>query len=78
METTGSKTTTTTTAANDGGDSDQQQQPRLEEFAVKIISKQSLSNDDREYIRTEVAILKHVNHKYIVRMVDIFDDKLSP
>jgi len=43
-------------------------------LAVKVISKAGISDEDREHVRTEVAILKLVDHPHVVRLVNIFDD----
>lgn len=45
-----------------------------EKVAVKVIQKQGVGDDDREYMRTEIAVLRLVNHPNIVRMVDMFDE----
>ncbi len=41
--------------------------------AVKVISKNKMSAQDREYVRTEVAILRLAKHPFLVRMYDVFD-----
>eukprot|EP00742_Colponemidia_sp_Colp-10_P002797 GILJ01002991.1.p1 GENE.GILJ01002991.1~~GILJ01002991.1.p1 ORF type:complete len:769 (+),score=114.17 GILJ01002991.1:198-2504(+) len=43
-------------------------------FAVKIISKKNMQESEREFIRTEVAILKLVRHPNIVKLMDIFEN----
>jgi len=45
------------------------------EVAVKVICKKDLSEESREFIRTEIAILKMVHHENLVTMVDMFDEK---
>eukprot|EP00746_Dinoflagellata_sp_MGD_P025040 gnl/MRDRNA2_/MRDRNA2_158826_c0_seq1.p1 gnl/MRDRNA2_/MRDRNA2_158826_c0~~gnl/MRDRNA2_/MRDRNA2_158826_c0_seq1.p1 ORF type:complete len:559 (-),score=92.78 gnl/MRDRNA2_/MRDRNA2_158826_c0_seq1:66-1631(-) len=45
-----------------------------EKLAIKVIQKKGVSEDDREYMRTEIAVLRLVNHPNIVRMVDMFDE----
>lgn len=42
--------------------------------AVKVISKAGISDEDREHLRTEVAILKLVDHPHVVRLVSLFDE----
>jgi len=44
------------------------------DVAVKVISKKDLSEESREFIRTEIAILKMVHHENLVTMVDMFDE----
>jgi doublecortin-like kinase 3 len=48
-----------------------------EKLAVKVIQKKGVGEDDREYMRTEIAVLRLVNHPNIVRMVDMFDELIS-
>jgi len=43
-------------------------------LAVKVINKRGISEEDREHLRTEVAILKLVDHENVVRLVDVFDE----
>lgn len=43
-------------------------------LAVKVINKRGISEEDREHLRTEVAILKLVDHQNVVRLVDLFDE----
>jgi calcium/calmodulin-dependent protein kinase I len=42
--------------------------------AVKIISKEELSEDDYYYVLSEIEILTQVDHPNIVRLIEIFDD----
>lgn len=42
--------------------------------AVKIISKEGVNDESREYIRTEIAIMRLVNHPNVVRLVGLFDE----
>jgi len=42
-------------------------------WAVKIIKKNSLSDDDKNLLRTEISILRIVNHPYIVSLHDVFE-----
>ncbi|CAK4722074.1 unnamed protein product [Aphanomyces euteiches] len=44
-------------------------------FAVKIIDKTQLGATEKELLRTEIAILKLVNHPHIIRLQDVFENK---
>eukprot|EP00397_Hematodinium_sp_SG-2012_P002308 GEMP01002314.1.p1 GENE.GEMP01002314.1~~GEMP01002314.1.p1 ORF type:complete len:865 (+),score=115.34 GEMP01002314.1:73-2667(+) len=44
------------------------------DVAIKVISKVGLGEDCREFIRTEIAVLKLVHHPNLVTMVDMFDE----
>ena len=48
-----------------------------EEFAVKVIDKGKLQPQERELLRTEIAVLKLVRHPSIFRLVDVFQTKTS-
>lgn len=41
--------------------------------AVKVIDKQSLSEKERELLRTEIAILKLVHHPHIIQLENVFE-----
>ena len=41
--------------------------------AVKIIDKAALSEEEKEFLRTEVAILRLVHHPCIVKLVDLIE-----
>mmetsp|Transcript_10531 Transcript_10531/g.19374 ORF Transcript_10531/g.19374 Transcript_10531/m.19374 type:complete len:943 (+) Transcript_10531:35-2863(+) len=43
-------------------------------FAVKVISKASIPEQDQEFLHTEVAILKLVDHPHVTRLMDFFDE----
>ena len=43
------------------------------EYAVKLIKKDHLSDDEKELLRTEIAILRLVEHPFIVRLIDVFE-----
>ena len=45
--------------------------------AVKIISKENLTEDDYFYVLSEMEILTQVDHPNIVRLIEIFDDDNS-
>ena len=44
-----------------------------EEVAVKVIQTISEDAEDREFLRSELAIVKLVNHPNIVRTIDVFE-----
>ena len=46
-----------------------------ERFAVKVLSKRKMSKQDMERLRTEIDILKTLDHPNIVKLVDIFEDE---
>eukprot|EP01138_Halocafeteria_seosinensis_P010784 gb/GECG01011014.1/.p1 GENE.gb/GECG01011014.1/~~gb/GECG01011014.1/.p1 ORF type:complete len:1451 (+),score=219.92 gb/GECG01011014.1/:1-4353(+) len=42
-------------------------------FAVKKINKVDLEEDEKELLRTEIAILKLVNHPHIIRLENVYE-----
>ncbi|KAF0689713.1 Aste57867_18861 [Aphanomyces stellatus] len=44
-------------------------------FAVKIIDKTQLGATEKELLRTEIAILKLVQHRNIIRLQDVYENK---
>ena len=46
-----------------------------ERFAVKVLSKKKMSDEDKIAMLTEIEILKQVDHPNIVKMVDVFEDE---
>jgi len=44
-----------------------------EYFAVKVIDKSILNEKEKELLRTEIAVLKLVNHPNIIRLEDVFE-----
>lgn len=44
------------------------------QYAVKIISKQSLNEDDRIGLQNEIDILTHVDHPNIVKLYEVYED----
>ena len=44
-------------------------------FAVKIIDKDSIQLDEKSLLRTEIAVLKLVNHPNIIHMEGLFESK---
>jgi len=45
-----------------------------EKVAIKIISKQQLSEDDKLGLQNEIDILTHVDHPNIVKLFEVFED----
>jgi len=45
-----------------------------ERFAVKVLSKKKMSEDDMEALQTEIEILKRVDHPNIIKLIDTFED----
>jgi|TARA_B110000285_G_scaffold137464_1_gene154009 calcium/calmodulin-dependent protein kinase I len=46
-----------------------------ERFAVKVLSKKKMSDEDKAAMTTEIAILKQVDHPNIVKLIDVFEDE---
>ena len=44
-------------------------------WAVKIIEKKRLNESERDMLRSEVAIMKLLNHPNVVEMKEVFEDK---
>ena len=44
-------------------------------YAVKIIEKSKLEQEEKEFLRTEIAILKLVNHPNIIKMQGIYESR---
>lgn len=44
-------------------------------WAVKVIDKKRLNNDEKEMLRSEIAIMKLLNHPSVVEMKEFFEDK---
>mmetsp|Transcript_42350 Transcript_42350/g.64983 ORF Transcript_42350/g.64983 Transcript_42350/m.64983 type:complete len:129 (-) Transcript_42350:589-975(-) len=45
-----------------------------ERFAVKVLSKKKMTEEDKIAMRTEIEILKQVDHPNIVKLIDVFED----
>jgi len=43
-------------------------------WAVKIIQKSSLTPEDKSLLRTEISILRIVNHPYIISLRDVYEN----
>ena len=46
-----------------------------ERFAVKVLSKKKMSEEDKLAMQTEIEILKQVDHPNIVKLIDVFEDE---
>jgi len=46
-----------------------------ESFAVKIVTKDKLSDEDEIALRDEIAVLNEINHSNIIMLYDVFDEK---
>ena len=46
-----------------------------ERFAVKVLSKKKMSEEDKANIQTEIEILTSMDHPNIVRLVEVFEDE---
>ncbi len=44
-------------------------------MAIKIIKKQTLTEEDLEALHTEMDILKQVDHPNIVKLYEVFEDE---
>ena len=46
-----------------------------ERFAVKVLSKKKMSDEDKLGMMMEIDILKQIDHPNIVRLIDVFEDE---
>jgi calcium/calmodulin-dependent protein kinase I len=46
-----------------------------ERFAVKVLSKKKMSEEDKIAMQTEIDILKQVDHPNVVKLIDVFEDE---
>ena len=44
-------------------------------YAVKVLSKRKMSEEDKIAILTEIDILKQIDHPNVVKMIDVFEDE---
>lgn len=47
------------------------------EWAIKVVEKKRLNEQEREMMRSEVAIMRLLNHNNVVQMKEVFEDKLK-
>jgi len=43
--------------------------------AVKVLSKRKMTEEDKAAMKTEIEILKQVDHPNIVRLIDVYEDE---
>ena len=46
-----------------------------ERYAVKVLSKKKMNEEDKLSMQTEIEILKTVDHPNIVKLIDVFEDE---
>jgi len=46
-----------------------------ERFAVKVLSKKKMTEEDKAAMKVEIEILKQVDHPNIVKLIDVFEDE---
>ena len=46
-----------------------------ERFAVKVLSKKKMTEEDKAAMKVEIEILRQVDHPNIVKLVDVFEDE---
>ena len=46
-----------------------------ERFAVKVLAKRRMSEEDKANMITEIDILKSMDHPNIVRLIEVFEDE---
>ena len=46
-----------------------------ERFAVKVLAKRRMNEDDKAAMHTEIEILKQVDHPNIVKLIDVYEDE---
>ena len=44
-------------------------------FAVKVLSKKKMSDEDKVAMQTEIDILKQIDHPNVVKLIDVFEDE---
>jgi calcium/calmodulin-dependent protein kinase I len=45
-------------------------------FAIKVVTKSKLTEDDTAALQDEIMVLQEVIHPHIIRLYDVFDEKL--
>mgnify|MGYP000722134783 CR=1 FL=1 len=46
-----------------------------ERFAVKVLSKKSIKDEDLQSMKVEIEILKKMDHPNIVKLHDVYEDE---
>lgn len=46
-----------------------------ERFAVKVLSKKKMNDEDKVAMQNEIEILKQLDHPNIVKLIDVFEDE---
>ena len=44
-------------------------------FAVKVLSKKKMSEEDKIHLKTEIEILKLLDHPNIVRLIEVYEEE---
>lgn len=44
-------------------------------YAIKIVTKAKLTEEDEAALRDEISVLKELKHPNIIRLYDVFDEK---
>ena len=44
-------------------------------YAVKVLSKKKMSEEDKVAMQTEIDILKQIDHPNVVKLIDVFEDE---
>ena len=45
-----------------------------ESYAVKVVTKSKLTKEDEIALKDEIAVLKELQHKHIIRLYDVFEE----
>lgn len=45
-----------------------------ESYAIKIVTKAKLTEEDEEALKDEIAVLKELKHQHIICLYDVFDE----
>ena len=44
-------------------------------YAVKVMAKKKMAEEDIKALETEIEILKQVDHPNVVKLIDVFEDE---